>query len=215
MILYRPNSSLLRHTGGILIVMPLVCLLSCNSVSVERRGASQQFIVSRVYPADLQTLRAAILTRFGDKSRPLPLPFRSMGAIELKPPNYPPDWIATWSDRGGFLEPYQRIPASLRILDLLIEEPIGDTYWASEYSTTAGPTKFRCGFILHFAGDAPLATEVQVYEKVPEIWAGEHWEFLRHGIGIGKVHDIRLVEPTVKDRLDMLNLLGEIRRSVL
>jgi hypothetical protein len=194
--------------------MTLISLFSCNSVPVERHGAAQQFVVSRVYPANLQTLRAAVLTRFGDKSKPLPLPFRDMLAIELKPPRYSADWIAGWGDRGGFLEPYKRIPAPVRVNDLLIEEPIGDAYWTSEYSTTGGPTKFRCGFILHFAGDAPLATEVQVYEKVPEIWAGEHWEFLHHGIGIGKVHDIRLVEPTVKDRLDMLNLLSEMHGAI-
>jgi len=27
---------------------------------------------------------------------------------------------------------------------------------------------------------------------------------LHHGIGVGKVHDIRPVDPTVKDRLDRL-----------
>ena len=202
----------MAHTGKSFLVMALICLLSCNSVPVERRGAAQQFVVSRVYPADLQTLRAAVLTRFADKSQPLPSPFQSMRAIELKPPNYTADWTTTWRDPGGFLERYQRIPASLRVYDLLIEEPIGDTYWHSEYSMTAGPTQFRCGFVLHFSAESPLATEVQVYEKVPEIWVGEHWELLHHGIGFGKVHDIRFVEPTVKDRLDMLDLLGEIGR---
>lgn len=200
----------MRKLNAALVVITLIGCLSCKSVPVERRGAPQQLVVSRVYPADLQTLRAAILTRFGDKSKPLALPFRTMRVIELKPPNYPPEWLSTWSDPGGFLKPYQSMPASLRIYDLLIEEPIGDTYWSSEYLTAAGPARFRCGFIVHLSANAPSGTEVQVYEKVPEIWAGEHWEFLHEGIGIGKVHDIRFVEPTVKDRLDVLNLLSEI-----
>ncbi len=193
-----------------LIVMALTCVLSCSSPRVERRGPSQLPIVSRVYPVDLQTLRESALKRFGISSNTLPLSFRRMQAIELKPPGYTADWVGAWVDRGGFLEPYKRLPASLRAEDILIEEPTGDVYWPSEYSTTGGTVKFRCGFILHFARVAPLTTEVQVYEKVPEVWVGEHWDFLHHGIGIGKVHDIRFVEPTVKDRVDMLNLLGGI-----
>lgn len=202
----------MRHSGEILILVVLICLGSCASVPAERHGDSQRLIVSRIYPADLQMFRALILDRFGDNSNALPPPFRSMRAIELKPPNYRADWFTSWTDPGGFLEPYKRLPAPLRVHDLLIEEPIGDLYWPSEYSTTAGPVKFRCGFILHFSEPAPGTTEVQVYEKAPEIWPGEHWELLHHGIGIGKVHDIRVVEPTVKDRLDMLNLLTEIGR---
>jgi hypothetical protein len=93
--------------------------------------------------------------------------------------------------------------------DLLIEEPIGDLYWASEYSSDSGPVKFRCGFVLHFAKRGPSSTEVRVYEKVPQIWVGEHWDFAHHGIGFGKFHDIRFVEPTVKDRLDTLDLLDK------
>jgi hypothetical protein len=134
-----------------------------------------------------------------------------MRAIQLNPPNYPADWLTTFIDPGGYLDSYKRIPGSLRDRDLLIEEPTGDLYWPSEYSAAAGPVKFRCGFILHFAASAPLRTEVQVYEKIPEIWVGEHWDFLHHGIGFGKVHEIRFVEPTVKDRVDLLNLLSDDR----
>ena len=194
---------------SVLLAPALVCLVSCASAPVERRGASQQRIVSRVYAKDLETLRAGILRAFRGA---LPPPFQGMRAIELKAPDYPADWVAAWVDPGGFLESYRRLPAPLRVHDVLIEEPTGDRYWPSEYSTSAGPVKFRCGFILHFSAPAPLVTEVQVYEKAPEVWAGEHWEFSRHGIGFGKVHDIRPVEPTVKDRLDMLDLLSEIGR---
>jgi len=194
----------------ILTVMAFSYLLSCSSVPIQRQGAPETQIVSRSYPVDLESFRAAILLRFSKSSNSSPPPFDSMRVRELNPPNYPADWLITLADPGGFLEPYKRLPGSLRARDLLIEEPIGDLYWPSEYSTTAGPVRFRCGFILHFSQPTPSTTEVQVYEKVPEIWPGEHWALLHEGIGVGKVHDIRFVEPTVKDRMDMLNLLRDL-----
>jgi len=119
-------------------VMAFICLLSCASVPVERRGASQLLIVSRVYPVDLETLRDSIANRFGDARSSLRSPFRSMRVIELKPPNYTADWLSTSVDPGGFLESYKRLAAPLRVHDLLIEEPTGDLYWPSEYSTAVG-----------------------------------------------------------------------------
>ena len=81
--------------------------------------------------------------------------------------------METWADPGNFLEPYKRMSAPQRVHDLLVEEPAGRVYWRSEYETAAGPAKFRCGFILHFEKPRPLSTEVQVYEKVPQVWVGE------------------------------------------
>src|SRR5438105_7218292 len=134
----------------LVILFLLLGLCSCSSIPVERQGAPQALTVSRVYPATLQTLRAAILKKFSGKSSTLPAPFGSMQAIELIPPNYPADWISTWTDPSGFLEPYKRLPGNLREQDVLIEEPTGDVYWPSEYSANTGQVKFRCGFILHF-----------------------------------------------------------------
>lgn len=207
------RSSLLRHLESLSIALAAACLWSCAHPPAERRGALQQLVTSKTFSIGLQTLRAAVLHKFTEAPHAIPLPFAKMKAIKLEPPNYPADWLATWTDPGGFLEPYKRIPGPLRVNDLLIEEPIGDLYWPSEYSTAVGPAKFRCGFILHFAQRDPLATEVQVYEKVPEIWIGERWDFAHHGFGFGKFRDIRLVEPTVKDRTELLDVLSEIARA--
>jgi hypothetical protein len=154
--------------------------------------------------------RAVIIDKLRGVRTTTAVPFHSMRVIELKPPNYPPDWLVTWVDPGNFLQPYKSIDASHRVQDLLIAEPTGDVYWPSEYHTPQGPVKFRCGFIIHFEGSGPLLTEVKVFEQVPEIWVGEQWDLLHHGVGIGKVHDIRFVEPTVKDRLDVLDALTGI-----
>jgi hypothetical protein len=187
----------------------LTGLGGCAGERVVRRGASQQRVVSRTYPLELATFRERILEKF----REVPdaaAPFRRMLVIELKAPNYPPDWVTSWLDAGNFLDPYKRISASDRAQDLLIEEPTGDRYWNSEYETAAGVVKFRCGFIVHLEQQGPRSTEVQVYEKAPEVWVGERWALLHHGIGIGRIHDIREAEPTVKDRLDLLNAFDKM-----
>jgi hypothetical protein len=199
-----------RRSSGTLILPILICLCGCANVRLERRGVPQQRVVSRTYSVDLSTLRKGIVDNFSGVLNTATMPIRSMHVIELKPPNYPPDWLVTWTDPGNFLDPYKGISAAQRDQDLLIEEPTGDLYWRSEYETATGPAKFRCGFIIHFEQQRPLSTEVQVYEKVPEVWVGERWDFLREGIGFGRVHDIRMVEPTVKDRVDLLNTLNEI-----
>jgi hypothetical protein len=37
--------------------------------------------------------------------------------------------------------------------------------------------------------------------------------FAAHGIGVGRVHDRRFVEPAVKDRVDVLDLIDHILAS--
>jgi hypothetical protein len=34
-----------------------------------------------------------------------------------------------------------------------------------------------------------------------------------HGIGFGRYHDIRFVEPTVKDRVDALDIVDQLLRE--
>jgi hypothetical protein len=144
-----------------------------------------------------------------NRRRTLPDPFNQMLAIELKLPSYSPDWLVTYVDPGGFLKDYKALPPLARTNDLWVEDPIGDTYWQSEYLGPDGPVRFRCGFILHFA-DATPGTTIEVYESVPEIWAGEHWAWAMHGVGFGRVHDIRFVVPTMRDRIRVLDLVDEI-----
>ena len=193
-----------------MLLPTLACLGGCGGARVERRGPPQQIVVSRTYPAELETFRQAILEHFRGEQDAAMAPVSGLRAFELKPPNYPPDWLATSVDPGNFLEGYKRLPAAARARDLLLEEPTYDGYWESEYLTNTGPAKFRCGFILHFEERGPFAAEVQVYEKTPEVWAGEHWALLHEGIGFGKVHDIRFVDPTVRDRVAMLDALNAI-----
>ena len=193
-----------------LLVAGLACLCACSGTRLERHGAPQQRVIARTYAVDLSILREAVRKNLRNARLISPIPLPEMNVIELKPPSYPPDWLAAWGDPGNFLSAYKQLPAAARADDLLLEEPTYDVYWPSEYESAAGPVKFRCGFILHFVPQTPSLTEVQVYEKSPEIWAGEHWAVLHEGIGFGKVHNIRFVEPTVKDRVDVLDALSRL-----
>jgi hypothetical protein len=94
----------------------------------------------------------------------------------------------------------------------LLEEATGDFYWPSEYRTIGGAegqVPFRCGVILHLV-PGESTTEIQVYEMVPTVWVGEHWALSAHGVGFGRYHDIRFVEPTVTDRVKALEWLDHV-----
>ena len=77
--------------------------------------------------------------------------------------------------------------------------------------TAASP--FKGGLIVHLVTQGPSSTEVQVYELVPSVWVGEHWAFTAHGVGVGRYHDIRFVEPTVTDRVKTLELLDRVLKN--
>ena len=93
--------------------------------------------------------------------------------------------------------------------DLLLEEPTGDAYWGSEYvSSNGSPVRFRCGFIIHMEESNDSTTRVQVYKKAPQVWPGMYWTFGHSGPGMYR--DIRFVDPTVKDRFALLDVLTVI-----
>jgi hypothetical protein len=161
----------------------------------------------------IDNLRSEILDQFAASRTRLPAPFDTMTASALTPPRYASDWLVTFVDPGGFLDDYKRLAPGERSSDLLLEEPTGDVYWPSEYETRAGPVQFRCGFILHVVRSAPLSTELQVFELVPTAWVGEHWAMTAHGVGFGRYHDIRFVEPTVTERLAVLDLVDRMLTS--
>jgi hypothetical protein len=67
--------------------------------------------------------------------------------------------------------------------------------------------------VLHLHSPTAESTDVDVYEVVPTVWVGEHWAMSAHGIGFGRYHDIRFVEPTVKDRVDALDIVDQLLRE--
>src|SRR5262249_43356138 len=138
-------------------------------------------------------------------------PFARLSLVELN--TWQDDWADIYVDPGGFFDPYRKLPASQRQRDLLVEDATADTYWNSEYATSTGPVRFRCGFVLHFSPLEAAETRVTVYEMTPVIWVGEHWAFAKEGLLPGRFHDIRFVEPTVTDRQKVLDWIDHIVHS--
>jgi hypothetical protein len=189
---------------------------ACSETSIARRGPTEQRVVTRVYGDSLVHARAKILELFTGSRSQLPEPFDRMRANALIPPLFRPDWLVTVVDPGGYLDAYKRMPPGERVDDLLIQDPTGDFYWDSEYRTIEPvdrPVRFHCGLIIHLVTRGPSRTEVQVYELVPSVWAGEHWAFAAHGVGVGRYHDIRFVEPTVTDRIKTLDLFDRVLKN--
>ena len=190
------------------IITLALCLAGCRSGPVQRTGAAQSTIVERTYGLPVAALRGPVLHVFDVRPRLVPSPFKEMMAVELRPPSYTSEWVETFVDPGEFLKPYKQLPASERDQDLLLREATGDLYWNSEYTGESGAVKFQCEFILHFKESAGGATTVQVFEKVPSVWPGMCWTFGHSGPGWYR--DIRFVEPTVQDRVSVLDMLDTV-----
>src|SRR5262249_16322211 len=97
------------------------------------------------------------------------------------------------------------IDPSRRRSDFYLYEPTGDYYWSSEYYYNETPAKFRCGFILHLEPEGNAHTKVEIFEYQPRVWAGEKLGWGAHGPGF--FHDIKEVEPTTADRVELLNII--------
>jgi hypothetical protein len=156
----------------------------------------------------LEGLRAAILTGIRQAPATMLAPVAGMTVVELRTWSEP--WAGGFVDPGGFLAPYRALSATDRARDLLVEDPIGTTYWRSEYRAAAQLVEFRCGFIVHLAALTPTSTDVSIFELTPAVRAGQVWGWEAHGLGIGRIDDIRFVEPTVIDRQQVLAWLQQL-----
>ena len=105
------------------------------------------------------------------------------------------------SEGNPGLARYAALPADAKTLDLYLHDPL-DRYWTSEYELDGAPVRFRCDFLLHLE-PADGGTRVEVIEYLPKVWPRDHFLLLgRHGPG--RYRDIRTVEPTVRDREELL-----------
>jgi hypothetical protein len=199
-----------RAATACAVVAASIAITACRPTRITRNGPAQERIVSRVFHVGMTDLRARIVDRYTGTHSQLPDPFRVLDMTNQPPPGFSPDWMARYVDPGGFLEPYVDLPDSARAHDLVFSDATLDKYWASEYETSDGPVRFRCTLIAHFVPRSATETELQVFELVPTVWVGEHWAMAKEGIGPAKVHDIRFVEPTVRDRRAVLDLVDSI-----
>jgi hypothetical protein len=125
-------------------------------------------------------------------------------------PIFPDDFqLKAWSREDLQLRRYLELPANRKKDDLYLFEPTGDYYWPSEYFYRGEPAKFRSSFILHLEPQASQ-TKMEIIEYLPEIWAGEKFDWSAHAGPIpGFFHDIRIVAPTTADRTEVLKKIQE------
>ena len=204
------RASVARH---LTILTASLGLTACRETPIARNGPAQQALVSRTYSRPLRELRAAILAQYQKPDATRPEMFRILSISQQPPPGFSADWLVAYVDPGGYFEPYRRLSAAEQSNDLVLREATGDRYWISEYEAKGRPVRFHCGLIIHFVERSARSTEVQVFEIVPTVWVGEHWAMSREGPGFGKYHDIRFVEPTVKDREDVLRFIDGMLQS--
>jgi hypothetical protein len=209
----------------LLIVGLVVALQAYRFKKIEKRGPAELSPVAATIPTNEAAVSTAIRNTFnawddvastnfagtqknkfpaGSKWSRLYLFRKGDPATSL----FPRDEVILL-DRGNdsFIPRYVAIPASLRKDDLYLYEPTGDEYWPSEYFYRGRPAKFRCSFFTHIEPAGDTATRVEIFEYQPEIWVGERFGLLAHAVLPGMFHDIRSVEPTTTDRLEVLSLI--------
>ena len=92
--------------------------------------------------------------------------------------------------------------------DFYLYGPTGDYYWDSEYFYQNKPAPFRTDFIIHLEPTENNQTKIDIFELLPRIHVGEYIGFGGHTGPIpGKFWDIRWVDPTTSDKVDVLNVI--------
>src|SRR5215471_8436436 len=201
----------------ILIVGAGVLLSQTNSKNVKRMDGTGVPKVSAIVPVTQDAVAALLAPAFGKRSGPV-----KFGQFLLAPagdPRFPDDYqLKAFSKDNPPLKEYVALDASARKHDFYITPPYAtnevsagstDYYWESEYHYNDQPAKFRSKFIIHLEPQGDSKTRIDIIEFQPEIWVGRKFDVLGHG-GPGYYHDIRFVEPTTQDRIELLDYLKSI-----
>ena len=71
------------------------------------------------------------------------------------------------------------------------------------------PVPFRCDFLLHLEPAPQGGTLVEAIEYLPRVWPRDHFLLFGHH-GPGRYRDIRVVEPTARDREELLAIVRAV-----
>lgn len=160
--------------------------------AVERQGAESPAQIAAVFPLRPEEARERLLR----------VRFREFEIATADNPIFPDPAQQRLNAEGDpALARYAELPAESKALDLYLHDPL-DRYWTSEYEMEGAPVKFRCDFFLHLE-PADGGTRVEVLEYLPRVWPRDHFQLLGNH-GPGRYRDIRRVEPTVRDREELL-----------
>jgi len=208
---------ILLGIAATLITSMGVLLVSSQSKKIERRPTGTVFSDSLVVPVGLDSVYAAIKKTFNDghdlgssvaNKFPKENKFHYFYIYGRGDPIFPDDaqlQLHSLDDKA--LRHYATMNLDSRTKDFYLYEPTGNYYWFSDYHFNGAPAKFRCNFILHLEAQGNSGTRVQALEYLPSIWVGKAFAIGHSGPGF--YADIRYVQPTYVDRLDLLGLVKD------
>ncbi len=216
-----PQMRKLRMERKELLIALLPLLFSCGG-EVERQAAETRDFVEGVVPLSLADVSAKIRDgALGEKlvdRATVRLPGRSLVTPHLEYRsfslgNFVPTDENTWpppsrnSKDDPAMDRYRRLSAEARKHDIFLN---GAMEWYSEYTASGKPLPFHCDFIIHLRDDGPTRTKVEVLEYNPRVRFGTRF-VIGHGAP-AFVADSKLVPPTTKDRVEMLQRVQSLAR---
>lgn len=167
--------------------------------------------VSSILPVDQNEVIKAITRMFRDGKPPLPGKFSRFLLAQVGEEQFPADYQLSHYQDDELLRRYLSIDSARRRLDFYLydfsDADNHNDYWTSDYYRGSEPVPFRCNFIIHHEPEGTGHTKVEIFEVAPRIWVGKKFGLERHGPGF--YLDIRKVDPTTFDRVDLLALVKE------
>jgi hypothetical protein len=168
--------------------------------------------VSSILPVDQNEVIKAITRMFRDGKAPPTGKFSHFSLAQVGEEQFPADYQLSHYQDDQLLSRYLSIAVARRRLDFYLydfsDADNQNDYWTSDYYRGSEPVLFRCNFIIHHEPEATGHTKVEIFEVAPRIWVGKKFGLERHGPGF--YLDIRKVDPTTSDRVDLLALLKEV-----
>jgi hypothetical protein len=213
----------MRRLIKIIIIVPLVVgvlfIFNCHKFKkIEHRKTSELQDISALLPKSPTQVMEAIKSSFNSGSDYTSQKFsqdNKFAHLRLYDSSNPlfqdvQERLVYYmsTNKSSEIRTYAAMPIALKSNDFYLYEPTGDCYWDSEYYYQDKPAPFITSFIIHLDSAGNNQTKIQIFELSPQIHIGEYIGFGGHsGPFPGKFWDIREVEPTVSDKIDVLSVI--------
>ena len=176
---------------------------------ITRRTNLNLTSVSAIFPMDQNGVTKAIIKMFREGKPPPTGKFSHFSLAQVGEEHFPEDYQLSSYQHDESLRRYLSIDVARCRFDFYLydfsDADNREDYWASDYYRGSEPVPFRCNFIIHHEPEGAEHTKVEIFEFAPRVWVGKKFGFERHGPGF--YLDIRKVDPTTSDRVDLLALL--------
>jgi hypothetical protein len=195
-----------RSAASLVAIAVLATLISACTGTALTRAAEPRASYSTTVAERSDAVKATVVALFADKARLRDTPFAAFAAHPVGDQVFPEDFQLEHASGGAQdVNAYVAIPRAERADDLYLFDPIG-TFWKSEYEANGAPVPFHCNFVVHLANRGTSHTEIFAIEHAPTVNAGRRFFLLGHE-GPGFYDDLRIVQPTNRDREALLRLL--------